>query len=262
MSFFKKLFQKDPKKALESDLQLIEITDRAINLFESLHKHDHNLILEYFNEHPISNGKFIGNKGWYIPEIDDKLEHIWPKFTKGPIDLQKTGESWGLNAKRCYIVLKEEAERRKLDDPYFYRNDNNLYLASYIHTLWVDAIASLDFDEENNFNDVVNTIRIESDFRDKLKTIILEQLKEESSTIVMGSDSILRLKDDLDDLVVNFIEESWDEKKSELSYSDISDRFGLSIKDTEKLLQHLISENLLPTTTNYPVDLILRPRIR
>ncbi len=260
MSFLKKFLKKDPYDRLKEDFSNVKIKNKALNLYEALSKHDSESIRKIVAEEKI-DGIFVGNQGWFLPKHEKKLELVWDKLRKGAIDLEAIGKDWGLNSKRVFIVLGEHAKKLKLKEPYFIRKSHTLFLSTYFKQIWNDLISTVDFEEEEKFDSIISRVNIKSEYFDIFKEEVTKLLKTEDSIVALGRDGFLRRKDEINEMIAEYINEKWEEKVAELSYIEIGDEFGLSIEEITRTILKLIDDKLLNNTTNYPVDEILKPRM-
>jgi hypothetical protein len=258
MKFLSKIFRKDPLEALNEALVNITIDDKAINLFELLPNHDKNLIIKTINEK--YTGLFIGKQGWFLPEAQEKLSNIWDKLIKGPINLGDTGKKWGLNEKRVYLSLQLRAKEMNILEPVFIRGDKILFLHSYIKQIWVDTLSTIDYEEENSLNMLLNNSSIDRKYMDIFEKEVLKLLKLSKSEFALGDDEIIRKKELIPEYIEERIPDLWKEGKTMLTYEEIGILYGLSNDETSNIIKDLSENNLLKNTTNYPLDEILKPR--
>lgn len=263
MNFLKKIFQSDPIKKLQEDINAINIGKKAINLYEKLIKHDQSLIHKVVDENileSIKDGNFIGNQGWFLPNYQERMDLIWEKLKNGSVDLKKIGDNWGLNAKRTFIAISDHASSIKLNEPHFIREGEVIFLTSYLKQIWADLLSTIDLEENEKFDTFIEKTNISREHLALLKKNALHWLKEEKSEFALGMDNFLRRKDDLLEEISGYIDSKWEEKTSQLLYSDIAERFGITLGEITRYLQKLSENNSLSNSTIYPVDEMLKPR--
>ena len=258
MKFLSKIFKKDPLEALNEDLEIIQIDDKAINLFEILPNHDKSLVTKTITEKYA--GVFIGKQGWFLPDAQDKLSSIWKELIKGCINMSSIGNQWGLNEKRVYLSIQMKAKDMDIKDPVFVREDNILFLHSFIRQIWNDTLSTIDFEEENSLEMLLDNSTFERKHIDLFEKEVRKLLKNKESEFALGEDEIIRKKELLPDFIAERIPEKWTEGKTMLSYEEIGTMYGLSEEETRIIIQNLAENNLLTNTTNYPLDEILKPR--
>ncbi len=257
MKFIKKMFKSEDEKLRDKIKELGEL-DKAINLYDKFSNFDRELINNIFKEEKFWDGEFIGNKGWYLPKYHDKMDNIWEELKNGPIDLKIIAKDWGLNEKRVYIAIEREAKDRKTN---IIRKKMLVFSEGYFLYLWTNIVSTLDTEVETTYDQAINNLKINSEYKKYFTEFITKYLRSDKSSYCIGKDNVIRHKEIIPELIEELIPKKWAEGITELRYEDIADEYGLSLEETRKIIQKLADANKLKNTTNYPMDEILKSRI-
>ncbi|MHA2032327.1 MAG: hypothetical protein ACW99Q_23380 [Candidatus Kariarchaeaceae archaeon] len=263
MKFLKKFSKKTPHQKIIEEIREKPINQPSILFTDLFPKTDVNVIIEAINELIKTkeiDGKFIGNKSWFLFEASEKLETVWDQLLSGSIDLNKISEQWGnFGNKRVYMALEEFASMKKIQAPIFTRKGNNLLLHSFILQEWRDAANKFDIDETDiSFNKIIE--QINSKYREMAIEIIKESTKKDNSELLIGSDDIVRRRSGILIHIADYINLTLINSNDALTYQNISEKLGLSEEEVSNMILQLIEGKSIENITNYPVDGIIKKR--
>jgi hypothetical protein len=263
MKFLKKFSKKTPHQKIIEELQKTPINQPSILFTKIFPKYPIPVIMDAVNELVANNemdGKFVGNKSWFLFNAGDKLEKIWEELLFGPIDLDKISTEWGdFGSKRVYIALEDYGVGKKMKSPIFTRKGSILILNSFVLQEWNDAVNKFDIDEtEVTFDKIIE--QINPDYRNYAVDMIKSSTKEGNSELLVGNDMVVRRRGTLPLSMADFINSQLLDVGEELTYLTISEKFGISEEDVSKIILKLIEDKSIENLTNYPVDGLIKKR--
>ncbi len=263
MKFLNKLSRKTPEEKILFELEKLNLNVPSIMFTEKFEKMDPSIIMKVIQNEVDKGkitGKFVGKKGWFLFDAQKKLEEIWEKLNKGPIDLSKASSEWGgFGNKRVFMATEDFGKSKKINEPIFTRKGDLLFLNSYVMQTWNDAVNRFDLTEmEITFDKIVENM--DSKHKEITSDIIQTSLKSKNSELLLGQDKIVRRRTGIENSISDYINSHIENSEKELHYQVVSEKFGIIEDEIAQIVLQLIDKKLIGNITNYPTDGFIKRR--
>lgn len=202
-------------------------------------------------------GHFVGKKGWFIPQDDSYIENQFKIAKKHPVKIEDVATELGLNNSRSVLALKGYAKRLQKQKLVVFQSKEYMLSIDYLKDIWRTKLSEKDLIEEEIFyDDILETLPHSEVFVELLP----EWLQEDNSFVVKTASGRIVLRDLVPELVADEVKSRWENGATQLTFQDLSEKYGLSTDQISAIVRKLVSENEIDDVTIYVEDELIKRR--